>query len=232
MRELPRPEVYEQEFHHFPWGALIDRVLNTITDHAPKGGTLLDLMCGPGYLLGKIHERRPDLLLRGVDIDEDFVRHAQAQHPYAEFEQADCRTWQSKERHDVVVCTAGTHHIPYDDQPTFLRRIPSFTKPAGLCILADPYIDDYATEAERQLAAARLGYEYLLATLKTSPPPEIIAAAIDIMHNDVLGHEWKTSIKQARPLLEDIFTDVQIHKTWPDHKSEHGDYYLIARAKV
>lgn len=54
MRELPKSEVYEQEFEFMPWGTLIDKILTTVQNKAPKNGSVLDLMCGPGYLLGEI----------------------------------------------------------------------------------------------------------------------------------------------------------------------------------
>lgn len=52
MQNLPDPDVYEQEYTFLPWGRLIDEVVVYVSGNARKDGAVLDLMCGPGYLLG------------------------------------------------------------------------------------------------------------------------------------------------------------------------------------
>ena len=142
---------------------------------------------------------------------------------------------------DVVICTAGLHHIPYEKQEEFvykLHRLTDFDK-QGFAIVADPYIDDYDRnyEKERKLAAAKLGYEYLLATMKNGAPNHIISACIDIMHNDIMRDEYKTAAYYARNIFFHYFNDIEMHQTWPkeeaknithaDFKSEYGDYYFV-----
>ena len=104
-------------------------------------------------------------------------------------------------------------------------------KPDGICVLADPYIDDYTTEEQRRHAALHLGCEYTHATIEAGAPPKVIEAAIDIIHNDVLGHEFKTSVAKLQLILQDIFPDITIHKTWPGNYSEYGEYIFVCRKK-
>ncbi|MBD3318515.1 methyltransferase domain-containing protein [Candidatus Woesearchaeota archaeon] len=175
-----------------------------VVEHAPREASVLDLMCGPGYLLGAIAQQRPDLKLRGVDISEDFIEHAKTQ-CLGTFEVHDARTWNTKEQFDVVLCTAGIHHLPYGQQSAFIERLPRLLKPTGFCIVADPLLPDYSNELERKQSAAKLGYEYLQATLATDPPAEIVTAALDILYDDVQGDEWKTSLEKLLPSYKPHF---------------------------
>ena len=76
MKHIPSPDVYEQELVYWPYKDSLAKVQDIISTRTPIGGKLLDLMCGPGYLLGKIQEKRGDLFLDGLDIDEKYIAHA------------------------------------------------------------------------------------------------------------------------------------------------------------
>lgn len=227
MQNLPTAEVYEQEFKYFPWGRLISEVLEVVVAKAPKNGSLADLMCGTGYLLGLIHDRRPDLTLVGVDLEPEFISHANKQYPGIRFETADAFLWQSNIQYDLVVSTAGVHHLPYENQDSFIGKMKDLLKNDGVCICADPYVDDFSNEQERRLASARLGFEYLTETITEGAPNDIVQAAIGILSNDVLGVEYKTSLVKQMPIFKKHFFQVEMFKTWPIHKSEYGDYYFV-----
>ena len=229
MKQLPRSDIYEQEFQYMPWGVLIDEVLDVVVAESPRGGRVLDLMCGPGYLLGKIRERRKDLTLTGVDINEEFIAFARSKYADIGFILSDVLHFQQETLYDLVICTAGIHHLPYSEQESFLERAASMLNRGGFYIFADPYISDYEHEEERRLAAAELGYEYLTAVLRKDAPKEIIQAVVDILFNDVMGYEYKTSLKKIKPVFEGIFSHVEVHKTWPKIASEYGEYYLVVR---
>ncbi len=229
MVELPPSKVYEKEFKYMPWGIWVAQVLDLVASKVPKNGSVLDLMCGPGYLLGEIARRRSDLALEGVDLSEEFISHARSKYPGIVFHLDDVLAWEPAQKYDLVVCTGGTHHLPYEHQVPFLEGIPGLLKPDGFCIFADPYVDDYSNESERQQAAAKLGYEYMLATMKKGAPEDIVKATIDILYNDVMGLEFKTSLKKLEPVFRRIFSEVEIHKTWPETESEYGDYYIVCR---
>ncbi len=69
MRQLPESEIYEEGLRFWPYKDSLQGVLERVIKYAQQNGTLLDAMCGPGYLLGEIAKKRPDLKLSGMDID-------------------------------------------------------------------------------------------------------------------------------------------------------------------
>ncbi len=230
MKELPESKIYEQEMIYMPYKKSLKGVTDTVYYQAPNNGCLLDIMCGPGYLLGQIAARRKDLSLTGMDIDKRYIIHAKKKYPKINFEIGDILSWQPKQLFDLVICTGSLHHIPYEKQAQTIKRISSMVKPGGFCIISDCHIDDYANEQERKIAAAKLGYEYLQETVKNGAPKEVIAATIDILHNDVMKNEFKTSLKKRLPILKKIFGKIKLLKTWPDFQSGYGDYILVCRA--
>ncbi len=229
MQNLPSAEVYEKEFKYFPWGILIREIQDFIVKSVPQNGRVLDLLCGTGYLLGELRKKRPDLNCVGVDMEPEFVEFGKRTYPEIEFVNADVRTWTSDESFDAVLCTAGLHHLPYSEHESFVAKIASLVSPTGFAMVADPYIDDYSNETERKVAAARLGYEYLADTVKSGASEDVVKAAVDILSNDVLGVEFKNSIKRTEPTFSKYFGYVEKHKTWPVHESEYGDYYFILK---
>jgi len=229
MKGLPDSKVYEQELQYWPYITSWNKVLDYLTENVPKNGTLLDLMCGPGYLLGKIAERRPNLKLRGVDIDNRYIPHAKDKYPQIDFELGDVLTWTPDEQYDAVICTGSLHHIPYDKQEEAVRKMASMVKPDGFVLISDCCIDDYANEAERKIAAAKLGHEYLRETIQNGAPDPVIEATIEILWNDVLMKEFKTSMKKRQVIYERVFGNVETIKTWPTFESEYGDYISICR---
>lgn len=227
MKELPESNIYEQEFKYFiHWGKLMKQVTNIVQRKAPHASRVVDLMCGPGYLLGQLAKVRSDLILSGIDINPEFITHAQQKYPNIEFLVKDVLNFQSTEKYDVVTCTGGIHHLPYEAQESFLQKISEILKPEGLAILADPYVNDYNDEFERKQAAAKLGYK-LFASLENDTPDDIIKATIDIFYNDIMGHEFKTSINKMKPIIHKLFSQVELTKTWPTKDTGYGDYYFI-----
>lgn len=228
MQNLPSAEVYEREFMHMSWGRLTKEVEALVASRVPKGGKVLDLLCGPGYLLGKLQQLRPDLYYVGVDLEAEFIRHARKRYPAINFEIADALTWISEEKFDVVICTAGVHHILFKQQDFFISRLAHFLRDEskGFVIIADPYISDFSTEKERLLACAELGYAYLVETINNDAPIEVIEAAVGILSNDLFGIEWKTSVAKRRVTLDKYFRSVVEHRVWSS-EGEYGDYYFV-----
>lgn len=229
MKNLPKAEIYEQEFKYMPWGILIEKILAIIEKETPQNGSLLDLMCGPGYLLGEIAKLRNDLILEGTDINEEFITFAQNKYSAISFQVSDVLSWEPTKKYDVVLCTGGIHHLPYEKQALFLEKIPAILNPHGFAIFADPYIDDYSNELERKQAAAKLGYEYMIATIKNGASDDVIKATVDILYNDVMGFEYKTSLRKMEPIFKKLFSQLEIKKTWPESNSEFGDYYIVGK---
>lgn len=228
MKSLPISYVYEEEFRYMPWRKTIEKVLAAL-EAVPENGRILDLMCGPGYLLGEIDKSRADLKLRGVDINSEFIQYARRKYRDIFFEIGDALNYIPPKKVDAVVCTGGIHHLPYDKQEFFLEGIADMIKPDGFAVFADPLIDDYSNEQERRLAAAKLGYEYMKATIKKGAPDEIVEATVDILHNDVMGCEFKTSLSKLTLILEGIFSNIAVEKVWPKKQSKYGDYCFVCK---
>lgn len=229
MGDLPDSKIYEQELEYMPYKDSLKNVLDYICENAPLNGTLLDMMCGPGYLLGQIVLRRTDLKLKGVDFDERYINHSKEKYPEIKFELGDVLSWESKEPFDVVICTGSLHHVPYEQQEKAVERMASIVKSEGFVIISDCYVDDYSNETERKLAAAKLGYEYLRETIQNEAPRKVVKETAEILENDVMMTEFKTSLNKRLPIFNKFFRTIQTVKTWPRLESEYGDYISILR---
>lgn len=227
MQNLPAAKVYEKEFKYMPWGILIHSLLDVIKN-TKRNAKVLDLMCGPGYLLGKINKIRPDLILTGVDLENEFINHAKNKYKKINFINEDAFKWNSKDKFDLIIVTAGVHHLPWNKQEKFIKKISTLLNEKGKVIIADPYIGNYSNEKERKLTSAKLGYEYLVATIENGGTNDVIKAAIDVMSNDIFLIEWKNSINKIETVVNKYFKKVKLVKTWPKIKSkDFGDYYFI-----
>lgn len=233
MNALPNAEIYDREHRFMPWGKLIEKVISHASESIPNNGTVLDLACGTGQLLGQLSARRSDITCIGVDIDPDYIAVARQAHPHITWIVADIRHWESPAQYDVVVCTGGLHHLPHNDQPHFIRRLHTFVAPTGFVLVADPYLDDYDdfvnVEMGRKIVAAKLGYEYLVATIRNGADEDVVAATAQLIVNDVCGTEYKTSLKRMKPHFELTFGRVHITRTWPKVDPEghgYGDHII------
>lgn len=80
----------------------LQRILALLDDNV---ASLIDVGCGGGYLLRKIHQARPGILLSGCDIieqDSDF--------PFA-YLQCDVRKLPAQLSCDVITCTHTLEHV-------------------------------------------------------------------------------------------------------------------------
>ncbi len=233
MTELPDPRTYELEMKYFPWGELIEKVAYVVEKRAPKNAKVLDLMCGPGFLLGQIEKRRPDLHLEGIDNDSRFIEYARSKYREISFEVVDVLQSLPNKTYDVVMCTGGVHHLPYNRQGDFIKRASGLLNPKGIAIFADPVVEFFKDEKERKRVAAKLGYEYLDTVIQKDAPKEIIQSATDILFNDAVGIEFKTYLQRMEVLLRECFSTVDTRKTWPTllqsctSFSLSGDYYFV-----
>lgn len=226
---MPDATVYEQELKYMPYAKSLRKVIDIVCSKTPQNGKLVDLMCGTGYLLGKVNERRKDITLFGVDIDPRYVRFSQEQHPGIAFETGDVLTWTPSDSFDVFMCTGALHHVHYDKQEEAVRRMAGMINPGGFGIISDCYVGNYSNELERKLAAAKLGYEYLIETMRNGSPDDVTAVTADILKNDVIGIEFKTSLARRLPIFRKFFGKVKTFKTWPHEPTDYGDYVTVLR---
>lgn len=229
MQNLPTAETYQKEFDYMPWGILISEVKNYILKNISANGSVLDLLCGTGYLLGELQKVRSDVKYIGVDLEPEYIKYAMKQYPSITFEVGDALVWIPSEKFDVVLCTAGLHHIHFEKQKSFIHRLSTLVKDDGFVIVADPYIDDYSNEIERKLAVSKLGYEYLVATIKKGATDDVTKATASLIENDLFLTEFKNSVRKIEPYFKEYFSHVEKYKTWPEENTEYGDYYFILK---
>jgi SAM-dependent methyltransferase len=225
--DMPRPETYEEGLQHWPYQVSLEAALKAAIKHAPACGKLLDVMCGPGYLLSQIAKQRADLKLCGVDLDKKYLGYGRATYPCISFLHGNALTWQPHERYDVVTCTGSLHHVSYEDQERVVRNIATMVKPGGVVVLTDTYIRDYGSEIERKIAATTLGCQYLFETIKSGAPENVVAWTVEILRNDVLQYEFKTSLKKRLPVIGKHFAKIHTTRTWPATESGYGEYLHI-----
>jgi ubiquinone/menaquinone biosynthesis C-methylase UbiE len=96
---------------------LYRRVAEQVAAGAPTGGVVLDAGCGSGRLALQIAERRPDLRVRGVDLEQGMIdvatRHAEREGlaDRVEFTVADLARLPLPDASvDLAVSTASLHH--------------------------------------------------------------------------------------------------------------------------
>jgi trans-aconitate methyltransferase len=116
MQNLPSASTYDDEVKYMPWGKLISEIEELTGEKVPQKGKVLDLLCGTGNLLGRLHSRRPDIFYTGVDLEPEYITFAQSAYPSISFKVGDVLTWISKDSYDLVLVTGGLHHIPYEQQ--------------------------------------------------------------------------------------------------------------------
>ncbi len=233
--QAPPAKDYELGLSYWPYKESLRKVRDIVCTQTNQNGRVLDLMCGPGYLLGQISARRRDLLLHGVDLDNGNIDLAREQYPKIKFELEDVLTWESDEQFDCVLCTGAIHHLPYAGQEDLMKKMLAKTKVGGFGVISDPYVDSYSNEAERKISAARLGYKYLLETIKNGAPLEVIQDTIDILRNDVVMDEFKDSLERRAITFERVFgrDNLKTTKVWPDKfPSGYGDYITVYQKPI
>ncbi len=226
---MPIAETYNDEFKYMPWGDLVNDIVDFVVKNTSQNDRIVDLMCGTGYLLSRIREKRPDLELLGIDLEKDYIDFAKKTYPNINFVHADVLSWSEDGLADIILCTGGIHHVAYERQEDIIAKFKSMVKLSGVVIVADPYISDYSNEEERKRAAAELGNAYLVATTNNGATPEVIDACREILKNDVQGVEYKTSVSKQRKIFNKYFSSSEEYKTWPKSDTQYGDYYFILK---
>lgn len=231
-RRMPEASLYEEELKYMPYRDSLRKVVDLIVNYAPEESHLVDIMCGTGHLLREIKTRREDLNLTGVDIDSRYIDFARDVSSGITFEEGDVLHWRPRKQFDVFTCTGALHHITYKSQGEAIQNIADMIHHNGFGIISDCYIDSYANEIERKLAATRLGYEYLKETIRNGSPDSVTAVTADILRNDVLGIEFKTALAHRLPIFMKLFEDVETFKIWPNEQTEFGDFVTVLKNRI
>jgi ubiquinone/menaquinone biosynthesis C-methylase UbiE len=124
------------------WRNLIDDVDKL----ASPAGSIVDLGCGPATVLHKLAQRRPDLSLTGVDIDEAMLSIAKQRLPQVRFLQGSIDAVPVDDKSaDIVISSMVFHHLPREVKHGALREANRILKPEGLFLLCD-----FATPVNRR----------------------------------------------------------------------------------
>lgn len=102
-------------------------------------GKLIDIGCGPGYLVNRLSRMFPDLQIIGIDINQDMLHQAVSNFPSignVQFREGDAQALPfPDEEVDVIVSTGAFHH--WDNGPRSLREFHRVLKPGGQFLILD-----------------------------------------------------------------------------------------------
>ena len=109
-------------------------LLAHIPVEAPE--TVVDLGCGAGTLAPMFQQRWPKARLLGVDGSPEMLARARADHPRAQFVQADVAAWRPRAQVDVLYSNATLHWLDGHDAlvPSLLEAV----KPLGWLAIQMP----------------------------------------------------------------------------------------------
>ena len=129
-------ETYERSF--MQW-LLFDRVHQGVLKRIPADfvpTNILDIGCGTGRLMRRMHLRWPSACLVGVDVSEGMVAQARAQTGYATIQQAPAEHLPLNNNSvDLVTSTTSFHH--WSDHAQGVGEAVRVLRRGGLFILAD-----------------------------------------------------------------------------------------------
>lgn len=124
------------------FGGIHKRVAEDVSATAPAGGAVLDAGCGSGRLAVLIARRRPDLQVRGVDLEQGMVAVAERR---AEQENVGGRVHFTvadladlplpDDSVDLIVSTASMHH--WADAGAVVASLGRVLRPGGQMLIYD-----------------------------------------------------------------------------------------------
>jgi SAM-dependent methyltransferase len=229
---MPAPEVFEAEYIHWPWGKVLAAAVNWVEATVPKSGFVVDYMCGTGFLLSEIAKRRRDITALGCDIHAPYVKYGQDRYASIELVEDDALVFHPPAPPDLIICTAGIHHLARDDQPRFISKVSRELAEDGLFLVGEEVISSYADEEGRRGAILEM-FRTLMAHIgRTRPRHEVVQAAADVMVNDWCERgEYKTSKSGLEELLTVNFNILSARHIWPEDCAGFGDWLLACRKR-
>lgn len=110
-------------------------LLTRIPAEAPE--LVVDLGCGTGNLAPILRQRWPQAKITGVDSSREMLDKARADHPHANFVQADVGTWRPRQPVDVLYSNATLHWLEGHD--ALIPALFAAVKPGGWLAIQMPY---------------------------------------------------------------------------------------------
>ena len=102
--------------------------------------SLLDVGCGTGIILSKIHERNKKLSLYGIDLSPNMIEQTEkrlAGHVKCIVGDAEALPYEVAS-FDAVLCSFSFHHYPHPEK--VLSEMNRILKPSGKLIIVDPWM--------------------------------------------------------------------------------------------
>jgi trans-aconitate 2-methyltransferase len=103
---------------------------------ATHPAAVVDLGCGTGSLAPLLMQRWPQAHLTGVDSSPEMLAKARADHPRADFVEADIATWRPARPVDVLYSNAALHWV--DNHDAVVPGLLSAVKPGGWLAIQMP----------------------------------------------------------------------------------------------
>jgi hypothetical protein len=226
------PAVYEGEYVYWPWARVVDAAIGWIKVNAPQEATILDYMCGTGYLLHELRAARPDLRCSGCDLDPGFIAYGRDRYPDVDLAAGSALEYEPPAAADVIVCTGGLHHLPRGSRARFLAKCGDELAPAGAVLIGEEVIAEHDDTASRRSAVLQLYSAILSYVIAADAPPQVLSSAVTAMRKEFV--EDGTS-KDSRAglicLLEGSLAIETFGRTWPDGSCQFGDYLAVCRRR-
>ena len=163
-------ETYERSF--MQW-LLFDRVHRGVLARIPAGfvpTNILDIGCGTGRLLRRMHVCWPSASLVGVDVAEGMVAQARTRTPFAAIHQAPAEHLSlDNDSVDLVTSTTSFHH--WSNQAQGVREAVRVLRKGGLFILADMNLAAHGHPISRSAVQAMFKDSGLSIHSQSSPVP-------------------------------------------------------------
>ena len=223
--------LYEMEYEFWPWGLVVEQLRSWLVEHAPDDACIIDYMCGTGFLLNSLKSCRPDLRCFGCSLTAEYIEYAQSQYPEVSLSICDAREYVPPCPPDVVICAAGLHHLPYDQQPVFLQKIASELEPGKWLLIAEEVLPVAENEQERRVGAVNLHAASIKYMIKQGAPIEMVLTALEVLTADLLLEEYKVSRRRLREIVLVDFEIVDERCVWPAEDCGFGNLILFCRRR-
>jgi len=224
--------VYEREYEYWPWGEVLSQVSKMVADGARRGARVLDYMCGTGYLLHRIKTLRPDLECAGCSLMPEFIAYGQQQYPEISLHLCDAFHYVPEAPCDVVLCTAGIHHLPWLKQRPFVAKVAAEMVLGGTFIVADEMVSDWFDERSRRAAVLAMHTRLLNYVVERDAPVEVLTAVSDVLRADLSMNEFKFSERHLTEYTADLFELEGRVRVWPTEDGiDYGDMIFVYSKK-
>ncbi len=116
------------------------RVSEAVSERTSQNGFVVDVGCGPGNVLRRIRQLRPDAYLTGIDIDPAIIRIAEKR---SRMQNIAYHVASIDDTHlpntsaDVVLSTLMFHHLSTETKIAAFQEARRILKPSGVFLLCD-----------------------------------------------------------------------------------------------